>query len=47
MVRPREIGGASSSTDRLLYQISEQLERLIKIMGKVASNTVTTTTTIP
>jgi len=47
MVAPRQIGGASSTTDKLLQQISKQLEQLIKLTGKVVSNTLTTTTTTP
>lgn len=35
--------------EKLLYEISQQLDRLIKLMGVVANNvsTTTTTTTIP
>ena len=31
--------------EKLLHEISKQLDRLIKLMGVVANNTVTTTTT--
>lgn len=42
---PRQIGQPSSSTDALLYRISQQLERLIKEVGASYTHTTTTTTT--
>lgn len=35
-----------SNEEKLLYEILKQLDRLTKVMGTIASNTVTTTTTI-
>lgn len=32
---------------KLLWEISKQLDKLTKIMGKIASTITTTTTTIP
>lgn len=42
-MRPRQIGQSPEAD--LLYQISKQLDRLIKIMGSMS--TLTTTTTLP
>lgn len=42
-VRPRQIGAASSTEAQLLYEISKQLDQLIKVVSK----TTTTTTTAP
>ena len=44
MVANRQIGQDPQSL--LLWEISKQLERLIKLVGQVANNTVTTTTSI-
>lgn len=40
----RQIGW--SSTDNLLWQISKQLEQLIKVTAATNTNTTTTTTTV-
>jgi hypothetical protein len=34
-----------TTQEKLLYEISKQLDRLIKLMGVIANNTATTTTT--
>lgn len=43
MVAPRQIG--ESRSDQLLAKISKQLDRLIKVTGKLADALTTTTTT--
>ena len=43
-IRPRQVGSASSSESQLLYQISKQLDQLIKIMKAIKGNTTPTPT---
>lgn len=44
-MRGRQIGSASSAEAQLLYEISKQLDQLIKIMKAVKGNTNSPTTT--
>jgi len=43
MVKRAQIGWGAQ--EKLLHEISSQLDRLIKLMGVVATNTAPTTTT--
>ena len=43
MVKRSQIGWGAQ--EKLLHEISSQLDRLIKLMGVVANNVTTTTTT--